>query len=138
MFETVYVTSQLQYFSISVNAMRTASSSGMFVTELMSVDGAISSFSFPEILDEGDRVIVAVVVGSGVPGIPHSSHVPEWDGEYEYPVSICPIRDRDCRSSSDNAAALPMSARQRIQIPSMCGVYFIITHSIQMPIYKLV
>ena len=136
-FETVYVTSQLQYFSISINAMRTASSSGMIGMEPMSVDGAVSSFSFLEILDDGDRAVVAVVVGTGVSGIPHSSHIPEEVGETEYPVLICPIRDLDWRSPNDTAAALPISARQRIQIPSMCGVYFIITNSIQMPIYKL-
>jgi len=104
--------------------MRTASSSGMVVTESMSADEVIIFFSFPEILSEGDRVVVAVVVGMGVSGISHNSHVPEGDGEPEYPISISPIRDLDWRSSSDSAAALPMSARQSIKIPSMCSVYF--------------
>jgi len=106
--------------------------------EPMSVDGAISSFSFPEILSEGDRVVVAVVVATGVSGIPHSSHVPEGVGEIEYPISISPIRDLDWRSSSDSAAELPMSARQSIKIPPACSIPFIVHVCIQITIFIFV
>jgi len=67
--------------------MRTASSSGMVVVEPVSVDGATSSFTLPEILDEEEKVVVVVKVGSGVglkvTSTPHISQVVEEDCESE-------------------------------------------------------
>jgi len=104
----------------------------------VSIDEVINSSILLEMLDEVYWVVVVVIVDLDISGIPHSSHVPE--GEYELwdPVSISPIRDLDWRSPSDSAAELPMSARQSIKIPSMCGMYFIIHLCIQMPVFTLI
>lgn len=55
--------------------------------EPVSVDGATSSFTLPEILDEEEKVVVVVKVGSGVglkvTSTPHISQVVEEDCESE-------------------------------------------------------
>jgi hypothetical protein len=108
----------------------------------VSIDEVISSSSLPEILDEEDRVPGAMgagfEVGFDVSGSWHNPEVSAVDGKPEDMVLTRSIRDLDWRSPNDSAAALPINARQRIQIPGMCGVYFIILHSIQMPVYILV